>query len=81
MISRPDADERKIMLFTSNRTSPTRIGVKWLLLSLAFVWLVGCAGLGSKKQAARDPFADQRFSCGEDKPGGATTASLSGGRG
>lgn len=62
---------------SSNQTSPTNLGVKWLLLSLAFVWLVGCVGLG-KKQAARDPFNDPRFSCGEDKPSGAKTASLRG---
>jgi hypothetical protein len=60
----------------TRRPSPTKIGVKWLLLSLAFVWLVGCVGLGKKTKAARDPFADHKFSCGEEMPNGKTSANL-----
>lgn len=48
---------------------------KWLLLSLVFVWLVGCIGLSGKKQA-RDPFPDRQFSCGEDMPSSAKSASI-----
>ena len=69
------------MFVTTNQSSPKRLGMKWLLLSLAFFWLVGCVGLGSKKQASRDPFADPKFSCGEHKPGGPATASLGAERG
>lgn len=65
------------MQIASHRmASPAKTGAKWLLLGLAFVWLVGCAGLTNKNKMARDPFADPKFSCGEDKPGSATSASL-----
>lgn len=66
------------MQFTSKRrSSPAKTGAKWLLLSLAFVWLVGCVGPGAKK-AARDPFTDHKFSCGEEMPPG-NLAKLKGG--
>lgn len=58
------------MQITPKRSSsPAKIGVKWLLLSLAFVWLVGCIGPGAKSKA-RDPFAEGKYSCGEEMPPG-----------
>ena len=51
------------------RTSPVKIGAKWLLLSLAFVWLVGCVAPNSRSKV-RDPFADGKFKCGEEMPPG-----------
>lgn len=63
-------EEREIMQNPSKHSSSlAKCGVKWLLLSLAFVWLVGCVGLSAKnKRSARDPFAEHKFSCGEDMP-------------
>jgi hypothetical protein len=61
---------------SKRRSSPARIGAKWLLLSLAFVWLVGCVGLSGKSKQARDPFADHKFKCGEEMPNGSTSAAL-----
>lgn len=59
------------MIYQSNRQpSAAKTGAKWLLLSLAFIWLVGCAGLAKTTKVARDPFADGKFSCGEEIPGG-----------
>lgn len=52
----------------TRRGSLAQSSVRWLLLSLAFVWLVGCVGLSSKNKKARDPFAEHKFSCGEDMP-------------
>lgn len=57
------------MEITSNRPSSlAKLGIKWLLLSLAFVWLVGCVGLNSKAKKQADKFADHKFSCGEEMP-------------
>lgn len=64
-----------------NSALPRRFqAAKWLLLSLVFVWLVGCVGPSAKKKA-RDPFLDRSFSCGEEKPSGATSARLNPPRG
>ena len=46
-----------MQIASKRRSSPAKIGAKWLLLSLAFVWLVGCVGLTGKPKPARDPFA------------------------
>jgi hypothetical protein len=56
---------------SNHHASATKMGAKWLLLCLAFVWLVGCMGLG-KTKSARDPFASTKFSCGEDIPASRT---------
>lgn len=65
---------------SNHRSSTTMTGAKWLLLSLAFVWLVGCVGL-NKSKSPRDPFASTKFSCGEDMPPSRTSAPLPSGRG
>ena len=50
---------------------PTR--VRWLLLAVTLVWLVGCALPNAKKNATRDPFSQgEKFSCGEKCPKGST---------
>ena len=65
-----------MQITSKRRSSPAKIGAKWLLLSLAFVWLVGCVGLTGKPKPARDPFADHKFSCGEEMPNGKKSAAL-----
>ncbi|MBS0207085.1 MAG: hypothetical protein JSS49_29770 [Planctomycetes bacterium] len=70
------------MQTSSNRQSSLAgLGIKWLLLSLAFVWLVGCVGLNSKARKQVDKFADHKFSCGEEMPPARTSAPVSGPRG
>ena len=65
------------MQFKSTRqASLARIGAKWLLLGVAFIWLVGCAGLTGKPKQLRDPFAEHKFKCGEEMPNGKTSAPL-----
>ena len=64
------------MQITSKRRSPAVTGAKWLLLSLAFVWLVGCVGLTGKAKNVRDPFADRKFKCGEEMPSGSKSTVL-----
>jgi hypothetical protein len=61
------------------RPSPAKTGAKWLLLCLAFVWLVGCVGLTGKGKKPRDPFADHKFKCGEEMPPSRTSAPLNAG--
>jgi hypothetical protein len=65
----PDGAERTKMQLTWNR-SPLRVktGAKWLLLCLGFVWLVGCTSVIPKTKKGMDPFAQQKFSCGEEIP-------------
>ena len=63
-----------MQITVKRRSSPAKIGAKWLLLSLAFVWLVGCVGLTGKPKQVRDPFADHKFKCGEEMPNGKKSA-------
>lgn len=67
----------------TRRGTLAQSSVRWLLLSLAFVWLVGCVGLSAKNKKARDPFAEHKFSCGEDMPpsNSAAASALRGERG
>lgn len=72
-----------MQILSTPRGSRTKSSMKWLLLSLAFVWLVGCVGLSAKNKKARDPFAEHKFSCGEDMPpsNSAAASALRGERG
>ena len=54
---------------TKSRPSLAILSVKWLLLSLAFVWLVGCVAPNARTKG-RDPFAEGKFKCGEEMPPG-----------
>ncbi len=54
---------------TKSRPSLAILSVKWLLLSLAFVWLVGCVAPNTRTKG-RDPFAEGKFKCGEEMPPG-----------
>lgn len=55
----------------SQRWIHVSLRARWLLLAVTLVWLVGCAHpLMGKKKAARDPFAAEKFSCGEEIPKG-----------
>ena len=54
-------------------SSPMKSCAKWLILSLVFVWLVGCAAMPGRKVAKKDPFQD-KFSCGEQIPRGRAAA-------
>lgn len=62
---------------SKRRSSPTKLGFKWLLLSLAFVWLVGCVAPNAKSKG-RDPFAEGKFKCGEEMPPGHLSKSKGG---
>lgn len=65
-------DERMTMLsICPDHSLPVKLCAKWLLLSMAFAWLVGCAAFKHHDEIVkrgRDPFADQKFSCGEEIP-------------
>ena len=54
---------------TKSRPSLAILSVKWLLLSLAFVWLVGCVAPNTRTKG-HDPFAEGKFKCGEEMPPG-----------
>jgi hypothetical protein len=43
--------------------------LRWLTLCLGLSWLVGCQAMMKTKNKNKDPFAQDKFSCGEALPG------------
>ena len=51
--------------FQSRRSERFPMTVRWVTLCLALTWLVGCQSMMKGKTKAKDPFAEDKFSCGE----------------
>ena len=51
------------------REFPIRNFLRWMVLSLVLTSFVGCQSLMKGKSKAKDPFAQDKFSCGEPLPG------------
>ena len=51
--------------FQSSRSERFRTTIRWMTLCVALTWLVGCQSMMKGKAKAKDPFAEDKFSCGE----------------
>ena len=43
--------------------------IRWTTVTLAILCLVGCQAMMKGKSRTKDPFAQDKFSCGESLPG------------
>ena len=51
--------------FQSRRSELFHKNVRWMTLCVALILLVGCQSMMKGKTKAKDPFAQDKFSCGE----------------
>ena len=51
--------------FQSSRSKRFHTTFRWMTLCVALTWLVGCQSMMKGKAKAIDPFAEDKFSCGE----------------
>ena len=51
--------------FQSKRSALFRATFRWMTICVALTLFVGCQSMMKGKTKAKDPFADDKFSCGE----------------